>query len=157
MSVVGKRSIGLGVGTAVLALMLPVGTASCSSPHKAAAGPHAEPVPGQTTPAPFVRPACSQLVAPTYDFRSIPDAPTVILSATESGVSRGPTVCEITGYIAPQEQFRLTLPVDNYSGVYMQEGCSSFCGQQIAEPATPSGQGGGTKGDSGSTGKCSQC
>lgn len=153
MNFLGKRSIGSGVGVAVLALVLLVGTASCSSPHKAADARHAEPGQGRTTTSSFVRPACSQLAGPTYDFRSIPDAPTIVLSATESGISQGPAVCEITGYISPQEQFRLELPVDNYNGVYMQEGCSSFCGQQIAEPTTPSGQGADTKGNSPGTGK----
>jgi feruloyl esterase len=100
-----------------------------------------------------VRPACSELAGPTYDFSDVPYAPTVILSASESGIQGGPTVCEITGYIAPQEQFRLTLPVDRYDGVYMQEGCGSFCGQQIAGPTTPSGQGTGPKGGSAGSGK----
>jgi feruloyl esterase len=100
-----------------------------------------------------VRPACSLLAGPTYDFSNVPDAPTVILSASETGFPGGPTVCEITGYIGPQEQFRLTLPVENYNGIYMQEGCGSFCGQQIAESSTLSGKGAGTNSNGPGSGK----
>jgi Tannase and feruloyl esterase len=151
VNALSKRPIGLAAGVAALALVLPVGASDGSPPHPTPGGLYAESVHGHTTTASFVRPACNQLAGPTYDFSRIPDAPTVILSATDTGIPGGQTVCQITGYIAPQEQFRLTLPDENYNGMYEQEGCSSFCGQQLAEP--PSGQGVGTQGTSGGSNK----
>jgi hypothetical protein len=71
------------------------------------------------TVAPIV--ACSQLA--NHDFTSIPDAPTVVLSATQSS-----RVCQVAGYIAPQEQFVITLPVSGYTDRYLQQGCGGLCG-----------------------------
>jgi len=86
------------------------------------------------TAAPSVRPvtSCGQLASLAYDFSKVPDAPTVVLSANEVTGGGGP-ICVVSGYITPQEQFRLELPVDNYAGIYLQEGCGSFCGVQIAD------------------------
>jgi len=65
--------------------------------------------------------ACGQLAG--EDFSNVPDAPTVILSATQAS-----GVCQVAGYIAPQEQFLLTLPVSGYTGRYLQQGCGGLCG-----------------------------
>lgn len=64
----------------------------------------------------------------------------MILSADQNVITETLSVCEITGYISPQEQFRLTLPVNNYSGIYMQKGCGSFCGLQIDAPPNAGGK-----------------
>jgi hypothetical protein len=39
-----------------------------------------------------------------------------------------PASCQVVGYIAPQEQFSLDLPVSGYTGQYLQEGCGALCG-----------------------------
>jgi len=72
------------------------------------------------TVAPVV--ACGQLASD--DFSNVPDAPTVILSAAHAS-----GVCQVAGYIAPQEQFLLALPVSGYTGQYLQQGCGGLCGQ----------------------------
>jgi feruloyl esterase len=79
-----------------------------------------------------VRPvvACGHLASPGYNFGDIPDAPTYILSASQSGSGAG-AVCHVTGYIAPQEQFQLALPVSTYTGQYLQSGCGGLCGWSL--------------------------
>src|SRR6185437_5816663 len=60
----------------------------------------------------------------SHDFSDVPDGPTVILSATQVSGN-----CRVVGYIAPQEQFRLNLPVSGYDGRYLQQGCGGLCGE----------------------------
>lgn len=92
------------------------------------------------TSAPII--ACDQLAS--RDFSDIPDAPTVVLSATQmTPPAPAPASCEVVGYIAPQEQFRLDLPVSGYSGQYLQQGCGALCGLDYLGSA---GSGGGSKG-----------
>jgi feruloyl esterase len=81
------------------------------------------------TVAPVV--ACGQLASD--GFSNVPDAPTVVLSATQAS-----GFCQVVGYIAPQEQFLLTLPVSGYTDRYLEQGCGGLCG--IAIP--PAGSGG---------------
>jgi hypothetical protein len=77
------------------------------------------------TVAPVI--ACDQLAS--HDFSDVPDAPAVILSATQvTPPAPAPAVCQVAGYIAPQEQFRLELPVSGYTGRYLQQGCGGLCG-----------------------------
>lgn len=77
------------------------------------------------TVAPVI--ACGQLAS--HDFTDVPDAPTVILTATQvTPPAPAPAVCQVAGYIAPQEQFRLELPVSGYTGQYLQQGCGGLCG-----------------------------
>jgi Tannase and feruloyl esterase len=149
MQVVSKLLRGPVVAAAILAL-----TTSCSSssprtsggqhgPPNTSGGQHGELSQGRTTAA-FVRPACSQLASLRYDFSHVPDAPTVILSANQV-TNGGAPFCDVSGYIAPQEQFQLSLPVNSYAGVYLQQGCGAFCGVQIAEPAVAKGGCAGAK------------
>ena len=94
-------------------------------------------VPGVTWAAPSpVRPviACNQLAAPSLDLTNAPDAPAHIFSATQTG--GGGAVCHVTGYIAPQEQFQLALPVSTYTGRYMQSGCGGLCGWSLQSGAS---------------------
>jgi feruloyl esterase len=79
--------------------------------------------------------ACGQLATPSHNFTNVPEAPTYILSATQTG-SGGGAVCHVTGYIAPQEQFQLALPVSTYTGRYLQSGCGGLCGWSLSS-ATP--------------------
>src|SRR5215472_11303813 len=95
----------------VLAVLIAVAMAgSCASrasgvtAHPAAAG--AAQTGAAVTEAPVI--SCGQLAS--ADFSNVPDAPTVILSAGQAAPPKGPAVCQVAGYIAPQEQFLLTLP-----------------------------------------------
>jgi feruloyl esterase len=77
------------------------------------------------TDAPVI--PCDQLASD--DFSDVPDAPTVVLSATQTTPpAPAPAFCEVTGYIAAQEQFHLELPVSDYTGQYLQRGCGGLCG-----------------------------
>jgi hypothetical protein len=69
---------------------------------------------------------CRMLMA--QDFTSLPDAPAQI-SAAEIVPAAGatPEHCHATGYIAPQIQFDLRLPVRTWSGRYLQIGCGGLC------------------------------
>jgi len=83
---------------------------------------------GRTAAAVVLAPVigCDQLAS--INFSDVPDAPTVVLSAGRV-TGQGPAVCQVVGYITPQEQFVLTLPVSGYSGRYLQQGCGGLCGQ----------------------------
>ena len=99
-----------GITGAVAPRMVTVATRVTTAPRAAAAA---------ATVAPVV--ACGQLASD--DFSNVPGAPTVILFATQAS-----GLCQVAGYIAPQEQFRLTLPVSGYTGRYLQQGCGGLCG-----------------------------
>lgn len=80
------------------------------------------------TVAPVV--SCGQLASD--DFSNVPDAPTVIVSAAQAS-----GVCQVAGYIAPQEQFLLALPVSGYTGQYLQQGCGGLCGEDYLGSVGP--------------------
>jgi hypothetical protein len=91
----------------------------------------------RATAAP-VRPVigCGHLASGGHDFSNVPDAPTIVATAT-TATSGGVTFCNVTGYIAPQEQFELSLPVSTYTGRYVQDGCGGFCGTRLASSDPP--------------------
>ncbi len=91
----------------------------------------------EVTAAPVI--TCGQLAS--ADFSNVPDAPTVILSASQVAPPNGTAVCQVAGYIAPQEQFLLTLPVRGYTGRYLQQGCGGLCGQDYLGSAGSGGSG----------------
>lgn len=39
----------------------------------------------------------------------------------------GSNYCRVTGYIAPQIQFEVRLPLTSWRGRYLQLGCGGFC------------------------------
>ena len=91
--------------------------------------------------------ACGQLASD--GFSNVPDAPMVVLSATQAS-----GFCQVVGYIAPQEQFLLTLPVSGYTDRYLEQGCGGLCG--IAIP--PAGSGGtASSTESGSAASAATC
>ena len=48
--------------------------------------------------------------------------------------------CEVNGLIAPQIQFQLMLPMQNYQGKYLQLGCGGYCGSDtLSSPAASYG------------------
>jgi hypothetical protein len=77
--------------------------------------------------------ACGQLATAAFDFATVPDAPTYVFSAMRKKLA-GAEYCLVSGYIAPQVQFALSLPVNTYKGLYMQLGCGGLCGNPPAAP-----------------------
>ena len=79
---------------------------------------------------------CRGLAAADYydtgkfpDFGDLPDAPTQILTAQVAAARPGiPSYCAVEGYIAPQIQFHLRLPMQGWNGKFFQQGCGGMCG-----------------------------
>ena len=118
--------------TAVIVLTT-AGITGAGAPRSATAATRAKTAPraaAAATVAPVI--ACGQLASD--DFSNVPGAPTVVLSATQAS-----GICQVAGYIAPQEQFLLTLPVSGYTGRYLQQGCGGLCGLDILGSAGPGG------------------
>ncbi|MDJ0340354.1 tannase/feruloyl esterase family alpha/beta hydrolase [Streptomyces sp. H10-C2] len=63
----------------------------------------------------------------TLDLTAVPDAPSRVLSAAPVTLG-GIAYCDVKGYIAPQTQFDLKLPVATWRGQYVQVGCGGYCG-----------------------------
>jgi hypothetical protein len=118
--------ITVAVGATVVAAAMTGCTGASSVTSHVAAGGAAAGGAARAAAAGTVAPAipCGQLAS--RDFSDVPDAPTVILSATQAASG---AVCQVTGYIAPQEQFQLTLPASGYTGQYLQQGCGGLCGE----------------------------
>jgi Tannase and feruloyl esterase len=96
--------------------------------------------------------AASAVIAPAEscatigqaDFSALSGASTTILSATSVSASSNTlgdyAGCEISGLIAPQIQFQLMLPTQNYQGKYLQLGCGGYCGTDtLSTPAASYG------------------
>lgn len=77
---------------------------------------------------------CSDL--PGKDFLSIKGAPSRVTSAELMTRDNGVAFCHVKGIIAPQIQFEFHLPVDSYTGRYLQAGCGGACGM-IMNSVTP--------------------
>lgn len=65
-----------------------------------------------------------------YQFSRVEDAPTFVVSASvlPANVDR-PAICEVRGYVAPQVQIILQLPMEKWNGKLLVRGCGGFCGQ----------------------------
>ena len=140
----------------VLAVLTAAAMTGCTGASNAAAGGAAAGGAARTAAAGTVAPVipCGQLAS--HDFSDVHDAPTVILSATRA-VSGA--VCQVTGYIAPQEQFQLTLPASGYTGQYLQQGCGGLCGEDYLGSAGSGSSGpkpsaGAASGDAASAASC---
>lgn len=71
--------------------------------------------------------SCASLTAD--DLSTLKDAPTSITSAREvAATSTTPAYCDILGYVAPQIQFEVRLPLATWNGDFFQTGCGGFCG-----------------------------
>lgn len=69
--------------------------------------------------------ACEQLAA--LDLSQDPEAPATITRAAVLPEGAG-KVCAVTGYVQPQVQFEVRLPITTWNGRYFQIGCGGFCG-----------------------------
>jgi Tannase and feruloyl esterase len=79
---------------------------------------------------PIVAPVMSCSALTGRSFPGVPDAPGKVTSAkvvTEKLVTPV-KFCEVAGEFAPQTKFKLLLPVSTWHGQYVQEGCSTLCG-----------------------------
>ena len=123
----GKRTVPLFAATA-----LAVALGTVSAQQSAAGAPRAADA-GAIAP----QTDCAALAA--LDLSAVPDAPSRILTAT-TVTTAGPAYCDVTGYIAPQTQFEIKLPVSTWHGQYVQIGCGGFCGDVPTAHATPTPQ-----------------
>jgi hypothetical protein len=108
------------------------------APAPAVSGAAAADVRAVAAQAPVVRPvaACASLAGV-----NLSRLDTVLASATE--VSReGHAFCFVQGYISPQTQFEILLPLATWRGRYLQQGCGGFCGHlgvSLTDPSRTSG------------------
>lgn len=70
--------------------------------------------------------ACTDLVG--ADLAPIGGAGSRITSATDT-TETGRRVCTVDGILAPAIRFRVVLPVDTWTGRYLQVGCGGLCGR----------------------------
>ncbi|HEX5401535.1 MAG TPA: tannase/feruloyl esterase family alpha/beta hydrolase [Pseudonocardiaceae bacterium] len=71
--------------------------------------------------------SCASLTAD--DLSTLKDAPTSITNAKQvAATSTTPAYCDILGYVAPQVQFEVRLPLSTWNGDFFQTGCGGFCG-----------------------------
>jgi hypothetical protein len=80
-------------------------------------------------PLPAVKPAvpCADLA--NIDFTGLEGAPARIDAAKEVGAEiRKPGYCQVTGYVAPDVRFEVSLPVDGWTQRFLMVGCGGYCG-----------------------------
>ena len=63
------------------------------------------------------------------DFSRVPDAPTRITASTVVPAQGAvPSYCRVEAYIAPQVGYEGHLPLDNWNGKFVFQGCGAMCG-----------------------------
>jgi feruloyl esterase len=72
------------------------------------------------------------------DFSSIQDAPTQITAARLIEPKVDPVYCQVQGYVNPQVEFELRLPVHHWNGKFMETGCAAACGTVMIDWLCPS-------------------
>ena len=119
-------------------------SAQGSTTTAAAAGLGSTRVTSSVTAGTVIAPAETCAALAQADFSAIPGASTTIVSATPVSASANTlgdyAGCEVNGLIAPQIQFQLMLPTQNYQGKYLQLGCGGYCGTDaLSAPAASHG------------------
>ncbi len=51
-----------------------------------------------------------------------------VITSAAAETREGHDFCFVEGYISPQTQFEVLLPLTTWQGRYLQEGCGGFCG-----------------------------
>jgi feruloyl esterase len=70
---------------------------------------------------------CKALAA--QDFHNLLDAPTRVLASTPMPAKDGvPAYCRVEGYVAPQVGIEFHLPMENWNGKFLMQGCGGLCG-----------------------------
>lgn len=125
----GKRALPL-LTAAALTIALALG-----------ASPAQQPVAGaiQAADSGAIAPRLDCAALAGLDLTATPDAPSRILTAT-AVTTAGPGYCDVNGYIAPQTQFEIKLPLSTWRGQYVQIGCGGFCGDVPTARVTPTPQ-----------------
>ncbi len=72
------------------------------------------------------------------DFSRIQDAPTQITEARLIEAKGDPAYCQVRGYVSPQVEFEIRLPVNNWNGKFMETGCGGACGTLYIDWKCPS-------------------
>src|SRR5262245_6708609 len=72
------------------------------------------------------------------DFSNIQDAPTQITAAKLIGTKGDPVYCQVQGYVSPQVNFEIRLPVSNWNKKFMETGCAGACGTVLIDWLCPS-------------------
>jgi feruloyl esterase len=71
-----------------------------------------------------------------FSFRIENDIPVEVQKAQVIAADAAvPAFCTVTGFVAPQVGFELRLPLENWNGRFLQQGCSGMCGAIKLEPA----------------------
>lgn len=115
-------------GSAVIAAVLTFAAPSWAAPSwaAAAAGPPAANAANAAEAAKAA--SCGSLAGRTAgnaaDHGTVTAAQTVNIRLTAKTVA----FCDVKGVITPQTKFEMLLPVANWHGQYVQEGCSTLCG-----------------------------
>jgi hypothetical protein len=70
---------------------------------------------------------CKALTA--KDFGTLEDAPTKLTAANVVAAAGSvPAYCRVEGYVAPQVGFEARLPLENWNGKFLFQGCTGMCG-----------------------------
>ena len=70
----------------------------------------------------------------TRDLTRLTAAPTVIISAETEAIGAR-KVCEVQGYVHPQSRFTLRVPVADWNGDLLFQGCGGLCGRVYIDRA----------------------
>lgn len=130
------RAVGLGVLLAVLALTVtstPVAsTAAAIAPASVA---RAASAPAEGDP---VLPVLACADVPAVELGEVE----VVLTAATEVDREGHAYCQVQGYLSPQTEFEVLLPLTTWTGRYLQQGCGGFCGSagtSLIDPSRTSG------------------
>jgi feruloyl esterase len=114
----------------LMAVTVPASALTAGQP----GGPHPAQRERQARPAAVIAP----VIAPVLDcsaltgrsFTGVPDAPGQVTSAklVTRKMATPVQFCLVHGEFAPHTKFQLLLPVSTWHGQYVQEGCSTLCG-----------------------------
>jgi feruloyl esterase len=96
----------------------------------------------QARDLPVVKAAVSCESLATAVFAATGEAPARVNSATLVSIGTPSPYCNVRGYVAPQVNFELHLPTENWTQRLLYSGCGGFCGQvnvrtQAAERCQP--------------------
>ena len=68
------------------------------------------------------------------DLTGLREAPTFIISSKAvAATERVAEHCAVQGYVQPQVEFEIRLPIKSWNGRYLQAGCGGFCGSVRAD------------------------
>ena len=115
---------------AVAALVVAAGIVALPSSGAGGAPPHAARTRNPAAASSgAVLPTMSCADLASHDLTGLRDAPTSITATTPvAATGSTPAYCDVTGYVAPQIQFEVRLPLTTWNGRYYQTGCGGFCG-----------------------------